>query len=72
MIRYRKEVDATKLQKIVQIVFIKEKKEGRKRALQHLEASPERFQNTVTLIRLNFYIARLFYYINTIRKSKLL
>lgn len=27
--RYRKEVDATKLQKIVQIVFIKEKKEGR-------------------------------------------
>lgn len=68
MIRHRKEVDATKLQKIVQTVFIKEKKEGRKRAIQNLEAFLKRFQNTVKLISLIFYIARLFYYIKEISK----
>lgn len=39
--RYRKEIDATKLQKIVQIVFIKGekvKKAGRQRAVQNWEA----------------------------------
>lgn len=51
LIRYRKEVDAIKLQKIVQIVFIKDEKEGRKTAIQNLEAFLKDFRTQLGSLR---------------------
>lgn len=45
MIRHRKEVNATELQITVQIIFLKEKREGRKGVIYSLEAFLQRFQN---------------------------